>query len=122
LNVPKSSKRSDKAAKTIPPAERGPKSRQQPAEPAATADALLRKAEAIRKAQLDLTLKKLRGLTQAQRDSLDAMTRALVEEILHEPLGRVGGCNDEGESYAEIVRQLFHLDPAESGEPGTQDA
>lgn len=120
--MPRRSKRSEKATEASPSAERGPKSRRRTSDPAATADALLRKAEAIRKAQLDLTLKKLRGLTQAQRDSLDAMTRALVEEILHEPLGRVGGCNDEGESYAEIVRQLFHLDSAEPGGPGVSDA
>ncbi len=120
--MPRRNKRSDRAAEPSPPAGHESDSGQPPAEPAATADALLQKAEAIRKAQLDLTLKKLRGLTQDQRDSLDAMTRALVEEILHEPLGRVGGCNDEGESYAEIVRQLFHLDSAESGEPGTRDA
>lgn len=120
--MPRRNKRSEKAAEARPSAEHGPKKRRQTADPAATADALLSKAEAIRKAQLDLTLKKLRGLTQAQRDSLDAMTRELVEEILHEPLGRVGGCNDEGESYAEIVRQLFHLDSAEPDGPGVRDA
>ena len=91
------------------------------AEPAATADALLRQAEAVRKAQLDLTFRRLRGLSQAQRDGLDAMTRALVEDLLHEPLRRVRGCDNGEEDYAEIVRRLFHLDP-ESGEPGARDA
>lgn len=118
--MPRRSKKSEKASEASPSTDQ--RQERQPADAAATADALLRKAEAIRKAQLDLTLKKLRGLTPAQRDGLDAMTRALVEEILHEPLGRVGGRNDEGGSYAEIVRQLFHLDSAESGEPGTRDA
>ncbi len=69
-----------------------------------------------------MTLRKLRGLTEEQRDSLDAMTKEIVQEILREPLGRVEGCNDDGESYAEIIRRLFRLDSEKSGEPGIEDA
>lgn len=101
-------RRSDKTAKGRRSVEQGS------SDPAAIADALARKAEAIRQAQLDLTVRKLRGLTEEQRDSLDAMTKALVQEILRGPLERVEGREDDGESYAQIVRRLFDLDTEES--------
>jgi len=121
LNVPKhrENRRRKKVSETGLPIEDCTGS--VPAEPAATAEALLRQAEAVRKAQLDLTFKRLRGLSQEQRDGLDAMTKALVEDLLHDPLRHVRGCNNGDEDYAETVRRLFHLD-IESDEPGARDA
>lgn len=112
--MPRSERRSDKTAEAKRPAHQRPKRERSPSDPAATADALARKAEAIRQAQLDLTIRKLPGLTEEQRNSLDAMSRALVREILREPLRRIEGREDDGESYAEIVRRLFDLDTEES--------
>ena len=107
-------RRIDKTAEAKRPTRQRPKRERSPSDPAATADALARKAEAIRQAQLDLTVRKLPGLTEEQRDSLDAMTKALVQEILRGPLECVEGREDDGESYAQIVRRLFDLDTEES--------
>lgn len=75
-----------------------------------TIDALKRKAEKIRKAQLDLTLKKLSSLSDEEKSSLETMTRELIQELLREPIERIekGSENDKG--YTQIVSQLFRLD------------
>ena len=47
---------------------------------------LRRRAEEVRTAELERTLRKLNGkLTSEERDSLDAMTRAIVNKLLHTP-------------------------------------
>ena len=47
---------------------------------------LRRRAEEVRNAELQRTLKRLNGkLTGAERDSLEAMTRAIVNKLLHSP-------------------------------------
>jgi glutamyl-tRNA reductase len=74
----------------------------------------MRKAEKMRKNQVDLTLKKVRGLSEKDRESLETMTRALVQEILREPIERIEEGNEQAESYVEIVRKLFRLDTEES--------
>ena len=43
-------------------------------------------AEEVRTTELERTLRKLNGkLTSEERDSLDAMTRAIVNKLLHTP-------------------------------------
>ena len=71
-----------------------------------TVSALVRKAEDIRQAQLALTLKKLGGLSREERDSLEAMTKSIMQKILHEPIDRLK--RDRG--FAEAVTELFGLD------------
>jgi len=75
--------------------------------------ALTRKAEAIRCAQLNRTLKKLRPLSDEERDSLDAMTKSIVTKILNDPIQylKANGSNN----YAEMVRELFRLDEENRG-------
>jgi glutamyl-tRNA reductase len=47
---------------------------------------LRRRAEEVRTTELERTLRKLNGkLTSEERDSLDAMTRAIVNKLLHTP-------------------------------------
>jgi len=71
---------------------------------------LMRKAEDIRHSQLNKTLKKLRPLSDEERDSLDAMTKSIATKILQEPIQYLKGKANNNENYAEIVRQLFQLD------------
>ena len=92
----------------------GASGRQIPPEAIPTVSALLHKAEKVRKAQMNLTLKKVRGLSDEDRESLEAMTRALVQEILREPIERIGEGSEQSESYVEVVRKLFRLDTEES--------
>ncbi len=74
--------------------------------------ALMRKAEEVRYAQLDKTLKKLCPLSSEERESLEAMTKAIVTKILKEPLYRLKSeASDKG--YAEVVSRIFRLDEGE---------
>jgi len=75
--------------------------------------ALMKKAEEIRQAQLKRTLKKLRPLSDEERDSLDAMGKSIATKILQEPIQHLKGRADDGENYAEIVSELFRLDMEE---------
>lgn len=74
-----------------------------------TVSALVRKAEHIRRAQLAMTLNKLHGLSAEEQDSLEAMTRAMVKKLLHEPIQRL----KENQGYAQVVSELFGLDEEE---------
>ncbi len=70
--------------------------------------ALMRKAENIRSAQLNRTLKKLPPLSDEQRYSLEAMTKSIVVKMLKNPIQYLKD-NGRGD-YAEIVREIFRLD------------
>jgi glutamyl-tRNA reductase len=70
--------------------------------------ALRAKVEALRVAEVERASK---GMTQDEREALDASTRSLVNKLLHEPTVRL---KDEagtarGERLAEAIRELFDL-------------
>jgi glutamyl-tRNA reductase len=71
---------------------------------------LVGKAEAIRQAQLEITLKKLRHLSADERQSLEAMTEAIVQKILHEPIQHLKKDSTQREDYIRLVTALFGLD------------
>jgi len=71
---------------------------------------LVGKAEAIRQAQLKSTLKKLRRLSTEERQSLEAMTQAIVQKILHDPIQRLKKDVDDRDDYIRLVAELFRLD------------
>jgi glutamyl-tRNA reductase len=75
-----------------------------------TVSALAKKAEGIRRRQLDMTLKTFQGLSDDELASLDAMTKAIVKKILHEPIQYLKENANNGEGYTKLVRDLFHLD------------
>jgi len=72
--------------------------------------ALVQKAENIRQDQLDLTIKKLPELSTEGRARLEAMTKAIVNKILHEPIQYLKNDSDKREEYIQAVTQLFRLD------------
>jgi len=72
--------------------------------------ALTQKAEEIRQRQLRLTLKKLPPLSQEEHDSLDAMTKAIVNKILHNPIKCLKHSGQGGGDFVDAVRELFALD------------
>ena len=74
---------------------------------------LVRKAEAIRQRQLDMTLKKLRNLSVEEQQSLDAMTKAIVRKILHEPIQHLKTDVRKRDDYITLVNELFRLDKDE---------
>jgi glutamyl-tRNA reductase len=77
------------------------------------------KAEAIRQRELEKTLRRLPELTETERARLEAMTQAMVQKILHDPILRLrdeaGG--PQATEYALLVRSLFGL--SDSGSHST---
>ena len=71
--------------------------------------ALMEKAEAIRSTQLDTTLKKLRPLSQEEKDYLEAMTKSIVVKILKDPLHYLKSNSVSNGDSAELIRQVFRL-------------
>lgn len=68
-------------------------------------------AENIRKEMLAKTLRRLPDLTAAERARIEAMTQALVKQILHAPTNRLraeASCPHAPE-YAAVARTLFGL-------------
>jgi glutamyl-tRNA reductase len=71
-----------------------------------TIGALVSKAEDIRQAQLDVTLKKLKKLSPEERDALEAMSKTMMQKLLHEPIE----CLKTDRRYAAAVSELFNLE------------
>jgi len=73
---------------------------------------LRQRAEAIARAEVEKTLSGLgEGLTEKQRKSIEAMGRAIVNKLLHEPTSRLRavGTTDEGNQLAGAAAELFGL-------------
>jgi glutamyl-tRNA reductase len=71
--------------------------------------AMTKKGEDIRRAQLEKTLKKLRTLSDEERDSLEAMTKALVTKILNDPIQYLKENAPNKPDYIQLVNELFQL-------------
>lgn len=68
-------------------------------------------AETIRRDMLEKTLRRLPDLTDSERARIEAMTQALVKQILHAPTNRLraeASCPHAPE-YATVARTLFGL-------------
>jgi glutamyl-tRNA reductase len=63
------------------------------------------RAEAIRQAEVQKTLRHLPGLTPAEQAHVEALAEALVNKLLHAPTTRLRA----DATYAAAVRQLFAL-------------
>jgi glutamyl-tRNA reductase len=79
------------------------------------------RAEAIRQGELSRTLQRL-ALDEGQRQGVEALTRSIVNKILHAPVSRLRAEaeREEGLAYLEAARVLFALDDASM--PGVQDS
>jgi glutamyl-tRNA reductase len=78
---------------------------------------LRQRAEQIARAEVEKTLAAVgEGLSDKQRKSIEAMGRAIVNKLLHEPTTRLraGGYVEGGSGVAEAAVELFGL--AEAGE------
>lgn len=77
------------------------------------------RAEAVRRVELERAGRKLE-LSDEQREGVDALTRAIVNKLLHAPVSRLraGGEEEEGLAYLEAARVLFALDDADA--PGAE--
>ncbi|MDR0434449.1 MAG: glutamyl-tRNA reductase [Gracilibacteraceae bacterium] len=86
-----------------------------------TIKAFRRQAEAVKTEQLNRALAKLAGLTPAQKNAVQAMAHALVNQLLHPPIAALNDLADseEGRDYALALRKLYNLtvDETESNAP-----
>ncbi len=73
---------------------------------------LREKIEELRRAELEKTLCQLNGISDDQKRSLDIMSQALVNKILHAPLVvlKQAAANPEGSDVIAIARKIFNLD------------
>jgi len=80
-----------------------------------------RRAESIRQAELEKTLRRLPDLTETERRRIEVMTQALVRKLLEAPTHRLHehASHPQGHEYATIARALFGLHNEEaSGSSG----
>ena len=69
---------------------------------------LMKKADDIRCAQLNRTIKKLRPLSPEEQDALDKMTKSIVTRILNEPIKHLK--ESKNGDITKAVKDLFHLE------------
>lgn len=74
-----------------------------------TIAALTGQAEAIRRTAVEKSLRKL-DADQAAQDEIEALTKAIVKRLLHDPIASLRDRGDEEQHYIEAVRTLFQLD------------
>jgi glutamyl-tRNA reductase len=82
-----------------------------------TIKALRQQAETVRSTELERLAGRLTGLDDRQREAVEALTRGIVNTLLHGPTVRLKELADRGgaELHAEALRELFELhdgDPA----------
>jgi len=80
---------------------------------APTIHALRARAEQVRQQELAKAATRLAGLGDRQRAAVEAVTRGLVNKLLHDPMvrGKALAARPDGDLYVAALRQLYHLDP-----------
>jgi glutamyl-tRNA reductase len=70
------------------------------------------RAERLRQRELERAATRLSDFDPAQLVAVDAITRGLVNKLLHDPIvrGKALAAGANGEMYAGILRQLYALD------------
>jgi glutamyl-tRNA reductase len=69
--------------------------------------------ENVRKAEVERVMRRLSHLPPEDQEAIDAMTRSLLNKLLHSPTVRLreAAGNGRGTSILDAVRYLFELDP-----------
>jgi glutamyl-tRNA reductase len=86
---------------------------------APTIRALRSRAEQVRQQELAKASARLAGLDERQRAAVEAVTRGLVNKLLHDPVvrGKTLAARPDGDLYVAALRELYGLDPS----PGDDD-
>jgi glutamyl-tRNA reductase len=84
-----------------------------------TIRALRVRAEQVRQQELAKASARLAGLDERQRAAVEAVTRGLVNKLLHDPMvrGKTLAARPDGDLYVAALRELYGLDPR----PGDAD-
>ncbi len=77
--------------------------------------ALKKKIEDIRKGEIEKALSGMNGFQEKDIQTIDAMTKAIVNKIVHDPVTHLKkeANKVEGDFYIEAARKLFNLDKEE---------
>jgi glutamyl-tRNA reductase len=72
-----------------------------------------RVAEQTRRRELDRAIERYAPLSEAELERLDAVTRAVMNKLLHDPVLRIrdAGATDSGFVQLEALRELFGVSP-----------
>ncbi len=73
---------------------------------------LQRRVEAARQLELAKTLRRFNRLDDGQRQGVEALTRAIIKKVLHDPITRLK-LHSEDQDYLAVTRELFGLDASE---------
>jgi glutamyl-tRNA reductase len=76
--------------------------------------ALRERADEIRRREIERTLASLGSLGEGERRAIEAMSEAIVNKILHDPLSRLRRPDARSPEDVEAARRLFNLDEDES--------
>jgi glutamyl-tRNA reductase len=91
-----------------------------------TIRAVRARAEDVRRAEIDRLAGRLGSLDERQREAVEALTRGIVNTLLHGPTVRLKELADRGgaELHAGALRELFELDDdlPSAGRPAPEDA
>ncbi len=76
---------------------------------APTVTALRQHAEALRAAELERHRARLSGLDEREQEAVEALTKAIVAKLLHEPTVRLkdAAASPRGERLSSAIRDLF---------------
>ena len=76
---------------------------------------LQKQAEGVRQAELERTLRRLNNVSDREKEIIQAMTKRIVNKLLHQPIVRLKkhASSYDGYQYAEVARDLFGLDEQE---------
>jgi glutamyl-tRNA reductase len=78
-------------------------------------------AESLRSSELDRALRRLHTLSPEQRTVVEALSRSIVNKLLHSPTRRLrdAAAQGDGHRYASMLSELFNLEHANAvGEAG----
>ncbi len=94
--------------------------RQQGLDAVPTLRALQSSVEAMRQAELRRAASRLEGLTPAQREAVEALTRGLANKFLHAPLQALRAAAQEGDGERlALLKDTFHLPEAAPAQPAS---
>jgi glutamyl-tRNA reductase len=82
-----------------------------------TIRALRDHGERVRQEEVERALGRMRHLSPSDREAVDALTRSLLNKLLHAPTARLreAAGNGRGTGVLDTVRYLFELDPTHAG-------
>jgi glutamyl-tRNA reductase len=88
-----------------------------------TIRALREHGERLRRAELERALRHLAHLPAQDREAVEALTRSLINKLLHAPTVRLRDAagNGRGTAALDTVRYLFELDPHAAADPSNDE-